>query len=143
MTGSRDWPDPSAVSRVLDAAFDEAFVNGTTEFVVVHGACPSGADQHASEWVAAMNEGDFGFVVSEERHPAAERNMRMVTTRPDLCLAFIGDCTSPRCYREDRHPSHGASGCANLASGHGIPTRRYKPTADDPRAAVAGTSEGA
>ena len=134
VTGSRDWSDVEAVTSALDAAFDAAFIgDGITEFVVVHGACPTGADQIASEWVAAMNDGDLAGMVSEERHPAdwsrgrkagPERNLRMVQTSPDLCLAFIGPCTSPRCWREGRHPSHGASGCANLAAASGIPTKR-------------------
>jgi hypothetical protein len=155
VTGSRDWDDPAAVAKALDDAFDEMTVNSAdTEFVVVHGACPTGADQHASEWVQAMNDGDFGWIVSEERHPAdwsrgrgagPERNLRMVQTGVDLCLAFIGPCTSPRCGRVDRnHPSHGATGCANLAAATGVPTRRHPAAPTHEPAPDPGTvSEGA
>lgn len=136
VTGSRDWQDAGAVAGALDAMFDAAFIAGETEFVVVHGACPTGADQMASEWAQAMNDGDFAGIVAEERHPAdwsrgrsagPERNLAMVQTRPAACLAFIGDCTSPRCHRTDAHPSHGATGCANLAAASGIPTQRHYP----------------
>jgi hypothetical protein len=49
----------------------------------------------------------------------------MVSLGADLCLAFIGDCTSPRCDIEGEHPSHGATGCASLAEAAGIPVRRF------------------
>lgn len=137
VTGSRDWADRQAVHKALDDAFDDALVRGEMEFTVVHGDCPTGADRHASEWAQAMNDCDFAWIVSEEPHPAnwslgrkagPERNLHMVQLGAHLCLAFIGDCTSPRCHRIDRHPSHGASGCANLASAHGIETRRTTTT---------------
>jgi hypothetical protein len=97
VTGSRDWTDEAAVVKALDVAFDEAFIgDGITAFTVVHGACPTGADQMASEWVQAMNDGELGVTVSEERHPAdwsqgrkagPERNLRMVQTGPSSARA--------------------------------------------------------
>jgi hypothetical protein len=49
----------------------------------------------------------------------------MVSLGADRCLAFIGPCTSPRCRKAGPHPSHGASGCADLAEAAGIPVRRW------------------
>lgn len=131
VTGSRDWTDASAVV----AALDEAASLGD-EVVVVHGDCPTGADRIAAEWVQAQHDQPFDPRIGEEPHPAdwslgrkagPERNAAMVARGADLCLAFIGNCTSPRCNRPRPHDSHGATGCANLAERADIPTRRFRP----------------
>ncbi len=135
VTGSRDWPDDFTVDDTLTNVEQQRGERGAA-FVVVHGACPTGADAYASRWV----EGWFGYplaghpsYVTEEPHPAdwsrgrkagPERNAAMVALGADLCLAFIGPCTSPRCHRPEPHNSHGATGCADLAEAAGIPTRR-------------------
>jgi hypothetical protein len=49
----------------------------------------------------------------------------MVRLGADACLAFIGRCTRPKCRYRLPHPSHGASGCAQLAEQADIPTRRW------------------
>lgn len=95
--------------------------------VVVHGAA-RGADAMADQW-ARKNS------ATVERHRAEQfgpwpqcgpiRNRHMVNLGADICLAFIGPCTSSRCRRPGPHPSHGASGCADLAEQAGIPVRRY------------------
>ena len=41
VTGSRDWSDQKKVSKALDK-IDPA--------IVIHGACPTGADFHALQW---------------------------------------------------------------------------------------------
>jgi len=111
VTGSRTWTDTDAFATVLDALHAVA----GPALVVVHGACPTGADAIAARWAAQ-------HAVPVEAHPAdwttgrsagPVRNAAMVATRPDLCVAFIaGD-------------SPGATGCANLADAANIPTRRY------------------
>lgn len=122
VTGSRDWSDVDAIWAAL-ARLAETNPLAT----LVSGACPTGADAIAEDWWAR-----FGGTV--ERHPAdwsrgrkagPERNAHMVALGADICLAFIGPCTSPRCPRTDEHPSHGATGCADLAERAGIETRRY------------------
>lgn len=129
VTGSRDWSDEDAVWLAIDDAIFGSLVTHNGQVVIVHGHCPTGADAIADR---LATEGDCRV----ERHPAnwsqgrkagPERNAHMVSLGADVCLAFIGDCTSPRCRRTDRHPSHGASGCADLAEAAGIPTIRFSP----------------
>lgn len=137
VTGSRGWPDDYTVDDALtEVERDPARVPGSP-LVVVHGACPTGADAYAARWVTTWRgyPRKGGEYVTEEAHPAdwsrgrkagPERNAAMVALGADLCLAFIGPCTSPRCRRTDSHDSHGASGCADLAEAAGIPTRRFR-----------------
>lgn len=135
VTGSRDWTDEKLIRHALAAIRDEY----PTAIVVVHGACPSGADAMAARWVADWPTTGWGGV-TEEPHPATghptedfgpwpaagpRRNTHMVRLGADICLAFTGPCTSGRCKRSDQHPSHGASGCAQLAKAAGITVRRW------------------
>lgn len=121
VTGSRDWGDREAILL----AFRD-FLGGDN--VLVSGACPTGADRIAEEiaedflgWEVEPHPADW----SRGRKAGPERNAHMVSLGADVCLAFIGDCTSPRCSVEGKHPSHGASGCADLAERAGIPVRRF------------------
>lgn len=114
VTGSRDWDDHDLVRDNLATA-----VFGHLPAVIVHGACPSGADAIASWWVRTHRV----IGVSEERHLAdwrtygrtagPLRNQHMVSLGADLCLAFI------------KNGSRGASGCAALAEAAGIPVQRW------------------
>jgi len=110
VTGSRDWEDEESVR------FE---IVGMTMLhpglVVVHGACPSGADAMAAKACA-----DIG--IRQEPHPAdwagygrvadPRRNAEMVALGADACLAFI------------RNGSRGATHCADLAEKAGIPVMR-------------------
>jgi len=119
VTGSRDWDKPELVCLALDAAFCDA-TNARRLMVLVHGACPSGADAQAVDWHLYMTS--RGLPVKVEAHPAdwathgraagPRRNAAMVAAGADLCLAFIKD------------GSRGASHTAGLAEKAGIPTRR-------------------
>jgi hypothetical protein len=132
VTGSRDWTDETTLTKPLTSLLAATVFVGDT-FVLVHGACPRGADAMANSW--AEYHRDRGAPIEIERHraedfgpwPAAgpRRNAHMVSLGADACLAFIGPCTSPRCRRTDPHPSHGASSCADMAEAAGIPTRRW------------------
>ena len=132
VTGSRDWPTPNAVWNALNDVRIKAILDGRP-LVVVHGACPRGADAHASDWTEIAKQ--FTGSVSEEKHRAEDfgpwprcgpiRNQHMIRLGADICVAFIGPCTSRRCSKPRPHPSHGASGCADLAEQAGIPVRRW------------------
>lgn len=90
VTGSRKWEDKAAVYDALNSIYME---HGP--FVVVHGACSTGADAIAHTWVELANQ---LVRVGEEQFPAAweargkragpERNERMIQAGADLVLAF-------------------------------------------------------
>ncbi len=138
VTGSRTWPDYPRFCFELGAAVGEARVP-REEIVIVHGACPEGADKMA-DWAARC----FGFAA--ERHPADwsrgkqagfARNADMVAAGADVCLAFVDRCVKTACVEwalchpdaaPAFHDSHGAAHCAMLAEDAGIETRtcRYE-----------------
>jgi hypothetical protein len=121
VTGSRDWQDEQLVRRALEAAWTEQDVD--RPIVIIHGACPTGADAQAAAFAADCQANGYPQV-TDEAHPAdwkrngraagPIRNALMVTTGADLCLAFI------------RNRSRGATGCANAAERAGIPVRRWE-----------------
>lgn len=114
VTGSRDWADMDIVRAALATA-----VYQQVPAVIVHGACPNGADAIASWWIRSHRV----IGLTEERHPANwtlngkragfMRNAEMVNLGADVCLAFIKD------------GSRGASHTAALAEKAGIPVRRF------------------
>ena len=118
ITGSRDWEGILAerkIYRVLDAVFVLAHYNLGSPLVLVHGDCPTGADQCADRWAVRREE-----IVTMERHPAdwkkwgksagPARNRYMVNLGADMCIGFL------------RAGSDGTSGTLALARDAGIPT---------------------
>lgn len=114
VTGSRNWADHELV-------WDElyALLGRFGRFTLVHGDCPTGADNFADAWGYKV-----GLDLSDdiERHPADwdgprkkgagyARNAEMVKLGADICLAFILD------------ESKGATHCATLAEKAGIETK--------------------
>ncbi|MEU8968109.1 SLOG family protein [Streptomyces monashensis] len=121
VTGSRTWDDVTAIGAALEQAVIDA---GERPVLVVHGACPSGADWHADHYARWMR--GKGCAVDVEQHPANwrpggifdrsagfRRNAEMVEAGADVCLAFI------------KNGSRGASHTAKLAQEAGIPVRRW------------------
>lgn len=90
VTGSRKWADKVAIWDALNDAYQE---HGP--FMLVHGACSTGADAMAAEWWRAAAR---LVSVDMETFPAAwatrgraagpERNRRMIEAGADLVLAF-------------------------------------------------------
>ena len=123
VTGSREWDD----MQELRYALIHATALRLDSAVIVHGACPSGADAMAAEWAH-----DYG--VPAEEHPADwdgygksagfVRNAEMVSLGADLCLCFVVPCSKRDCEKPKPHGSHGATHCADLADRAGIPVRR-------------------
>lgn len=113
VTGSRDWPDQAAVWTALTEAWRDA----GQPLLVVHGACPTGADVMAQAWADEHKVGG----VEVERHPAdwsrggraagPLRNLEMVQAGAWRVLAFVA------------HRSPGATQCVTAAQRAGLDVR--------------------
>lgn len=114
ITGSRDWSDFEMIRNALQG---DVMRNPDNQFLLVSGACPTGADrmcEDAAQWLG----------LRIERHPADwkrygkragfVRNAEMVNLGADICFAFI------------RNGSKGATHTAGLAEKAGIPLERYE-----------------
>jgi hypothetical protein len=119
VTGSRDWPDDSAVFFTLYDALRQARWIGEV-LDVIHGGCPTGADAYAAGWCAIARK--LGYPVNEivyeadwsiGRKAGPERNKRMIEAGADKVLAF------------NRNNSRGTSGTMKLANDAGIPVELY------------------
>lgn len=117
VTGSRTWEDEAAVRMELGGEMQRAFMLGMRP-VVVHGACPRGADAMADRLARQISP-----AADVEPHPADwdrlgkvagfRRNEEMARLGAVVCLAFIRD------------GSRGAQHCADRAQALGIPVRRF------------------
>ena len=109
VTGSRTWDDSSAVEHAL-AVILARHPEGV---VLVHGACPRGADAIAAAYATRTP----GYQI--EAHPADwhrygraaghRRNAEMIALGADGCVAFI------------RAASPGSTATVRLAEAAGIP----------------------
>ncbi len=110
VTGSRTWDDPRTIEQAL-AVILGRHPGGV---VLVHGACPRGADAIAAAYAARTP----GYQI--EAHPADwhrygraaghRRNAEMITLAADGCVAFIRDA------------SPGSTTTVRLAEAAGIPS---------------------
>ncbi|MCX5209745.1 DUF2493 domain-containing protein [Kitasatospora sp. NBC_00240] len=115
VTGSRNWTDRQAVWDALAQAADG---QDWDELVLVHGACPTGADHYASRWASLVGITQETYPANWTAHGKAAgpiRNQAMVAAGADLVLAFpLG-------------PSPGTRNCMAAARNAGIPVKEYAP----------------
>jgi len=115
VTGSRGWTDGDAIYDALLEAIWNGESYSTDGSVVVHGGA-RGADTLAH--LAARRLGMQTEVHRPDWSVGArggiERNIKMIETKPDVCLAFI------------LNRSTGATHCANAAEKAGIQTIRFQ-----------------
>ena len=120
VTGSRDLTRQEDRALVFQALTDCA-ISCRWDMLVIHGACPTGADQWADEFVDEWNE----HGVRKKIFPAQWRiygkkagplrNQEMVEFGADLCLAFpLGI-------------SVGTRGCMEMAQKANIPVYEFYP----------------
>lgn len=144
VTSSRSWDRPDVVWSCLDIVAREAFEAGDEKVTVVHGACPTGGDQHADAWGRLTRQRPAwpfeAWSIQVERHPADwqthgrragfVRNQHMVSLGADLVLGFL------------RGDSRGTGHCLELAERAGLTVRvlRYE---DLPSPSEPAPSEGA
>ncbi len=126
ITGSRDWDnDKSIYFRIMEAIGDwiESHPGLRKDqplgwVTIVPGKCPMGADRiadifsnrrlgHAAE-VHPANWKKYG------KRAGMLRNLEMVDTLPDICLAFV------------RNNSTGTLNCRDAAKRKGIPTETFR-----------------
>lgn len=132
VTISRGYPDVKQIHHKLDHYLAYAESLGRT-MTLIHGDYKRGSDAIADAWGVMRQKAGRPVLIDPhpaQNHPTQDfgswpaagqkRNEYMVSLRPHVCLAFIGPCTSPRCRRSDPHPSHGATGCADMALKAGI-----------------------
>lgn len=111
VTVSRSWKEWSKIREVLEK------VHGRyPDAVLVHGNAPRGDRQAAGIWKSLGGVEDPWPADWERlgKRAGIVRNIAMVESGAQLCLAFI------------RNESKGATHCADLAEGTGIPTVRYE-----------------
>jgi hypothetical protein len=111
--GSRDWRDYETIRRVLDDLLD-----ARGPFVLVHGACPTGADSIARAWGVG--------VVDLEPHPADWRGPLgngAGLARNELMASLGADLR--RAFWDGR--SRGTKDMIRRAVSHGIPVRIVAP----------------
>ena len=129
VTGSRTWDRPDIIYLALNECLANVWRRGGyRNLIIVHGACPKGADLMAGQWVRFWPPIPFSpalTMVKEERHPADWkqhgnqaagfiRNQEMVDAGASVCLAFI------------KAKSKGATHCAAAAEKAGIDTKRFE-----------------
>jgi len=148
VTGSRSYSDVLAIHAVLLDTWHDARQDGWPGIEVIEGQA-SGADSIAANWAEANREHGVGHqpMPAHWEHCAPNcppghrkqahdrtycptaghrRNADMVNTGPEIILAFIDHCTSPRCTRPKPHDSHGVTNCLKLARAAGIPVTEVR-----------------
>jgi len=116
-------------SAIIEALGGGPMVAYGTEITIVVGDCPTGADgevlyiaSHYSNWHVEVHRADWA---KYGRKAGPIRNMEMVDSGVDICLAFLMPCIEDNCQRVSPHYSHGATQCADYAESKGILVRRF------------------
>lgn len=123
VTGSRTWDDRDFIWARLDEALAEHGL-----ILLIHGACPTGADAHADAW--AKDRIRAGYNILVDRFPAnwgkygraagMTRNAEMVEALQSAAS------TSRRVLAFIRDDSKGASYCVKLARRAGAEPTVYR-----------------
>ena len=116
VTGSRDWDNLALLSFLIGVAIGESG-RPKAEVVIVHGACPTGADTMAEQTAVTSDVMTEPHPADWDRHDKAAgpiRNQEMVDLGADICLAFFKVGAGNR----------GTANCAASAERAGIPVRR-------------------
>jgi hypothetical protein len=141
ITGSRDWDDYDTIVEEITRVILEwvkdhpEYESGPINwFTLVHGGCPRGADFLADRFARdvlkckiEIYEADWAM---HGRSAGIKRNMRMVRSMPDACLAFLRD------------NSRGTLHCRNAAKAAGIPTETIHYDAEKIRRRDEGRANG-
>jgi len=133
ITGSRTWPDQGRLWHVLDQTA-QALAHHNKDRYIAEGlhlvsGHAYGADAQAEAWFAdrfPLEEAELWRADWKQgKRAGVVRNVAMVDSRPDVCVAFIMPCDKDTCRRGELHGSHGAMHCAEYAERQGVPTTRF------------------
>jgi hypothetical protein len=103
VTGSRNWTGQWGINRiyeVLDAILNMADTLGQG-FELIHGACPTGADEIANSWAHVSEISEMVMLTTYPaewdlygRSAGPVRNEQMMAAGGDLCVAFLRNNSS-------------------------------------------------
>lgn len=126
LTGARDWRFPNTIRQALGSEVFRAKHEQFTSVVLIHGACPDGADQQADTIWKIFQAADVPIDLWDaETYPGKDfvsfkaRNQYMVDLGADVCLAFATRWGS------------GTGQTARMARRADIRTRDYGVSTDD------------
>lgn len=88
ITGGRNWTDEGAVAKAVIREIDRL---SPGQIVLIHGACPTGADAIASRLAKQLGVYERPWPADWEAYGRAAgpmRNQAMVDDGADVCLAF-------------------------------------------------------
>ena len=139
VTGSRSWTDRTRIAQSIMTAINESQPmlvdekgnpdrRAIANVVVMHGACPTGADALAQDVCDHMGIDTDPYPADWEQYKKRAgfiRNIMMVQTEPDICLAFLRPCLNPKCHIIEPHGTHGTSHCMKQAELAGVPVRQW------------------
>lgn len=121
VTGSRSWPAP----LIVEEAFHDLakwYPIDWDDVVIVHGACPTGADKYADNFAFELDLVVEQYPADWEKYGKAagpRRNQEMIDTKPDIVLSFM------------QPGSRGTLHCTNAAIKAGLPVIVYYLDTDD------------
>lgn len=116
ITGSRTWDNVAVIAKAMADTILQAGAS-QEETVIVHGACPKGADDIADRLAHQWETNVETHPADWSTHGKAAgfiRNAEMVNLGADMCLAFIKD------------NSKGASHTLDQANRAGIPVQVFR-----------------
>lgn len=116
ITGSRNWPYAGYVAHQIEQYLEDNRIP-LRDVVIVHGACPTGADEHANEWAYHYGVTVERWAADWEKHghkAGPIRNREMVAAGADICLAF------------QVNGSKGTQNTIDLCKQAGIPVHRIQ-----------------
>ena len=91
VTGARDWADGDAVWGMLNLELAKATrVGGDANFVIIHGACKTGADAIASKWCKQRREIELPMPAQWDEHGKAAGPIR--NNQMALVARCLRDC---------------------------------------------------
>lgn len=103
VTGSRSWSGQWGINKIYEVLDSVLNMADTMEqgFELIHGACPTGADEIANSWAQVSEVADKVMITTWPaswdlygKAAGPVRNEQMTTAGADLCVAFLRNNSS-------------------------------------------------